>query len=80
MSKKCKIVIVEWVDSMGSSGWHDYTETNMDCVSAGHLIAVKKDRVVIAMNKSMHNSTYGDYMEIPKAAIKKISRIRKGDS
>ena len=66
-------VIVEWIDSMSSGGWHDYKESDLTCYTVGMLYEDKKDRVVIAMNKSAHG--YGDYMEIPKIAIKKVTRL-----
>lgn len=78
MSKaKLNLVLIEWVDSIGSSGWkHDFEQSDMRCVSAGHLIEKTKDRIIIAMNKSLHADGYGDYMEIPLCAVTKITKLK----
>ena len=75
MSKKIKPVRVDWVDSMGHSGWRDYEPAEMSCVSVGMLYKENKDSIVIALNKSAYN--HGDYMEIPKVAIKSITKLKK---
>lgn len=72
-AKQNKPVVVEWDDSMSSSGWRDYEKSDMVCYTVGMLHKDEKDRVVIAQNKSAYG--FGDYMEIPKVAIKKIKRL-----
>ena len=77
MSKKKTIpVCVEWIDSMGCAGWGDYTPSNMNCVSVGFLVEKNKDRVILALNKSLHVGRHGDYMEIPLCAVKRIRKLK----
>ena len=73
--KKNKIVVVriDWMDSMKSSGWHRFTKSKMDCVTVGMLYKEFLDRYVIAMNWSRHGC--GDYMEIPKSAVVKVTKL-----
>jgi len=69
-----KPVIVEWIDSMSSSGWHDHRVTDMGCTTVGHYHSEYDDRIVVALNRS--SCGCGDYMEIPKVAIKKVRRLK----
>jgi len=73
---KDKPVKVDWIDSMNTSGWCDYTVTDMECTTVGLYYAETDERIVIAMNVSHDSKTYGNYMEIPKCAIKKITRLK----
>jgi len=69
-------VLVEWVDSMGSSGWHqEYKISSLKCTTIGHYYAEYQDRIVVALNKSEY--CYGDYMDIPRLSIKKITMLKK---
>jgi len=74
MSKKKPAVEVEWIDSMGSSGWHELKNADLRCRTVGILYEKKKDRIVIAQNESVH--VYGDYIEIPVSAVKKIRKLK----
>lgn len=79
MSKiKLNLVLVEWVDSLGSPGWNNNFENgDMRCVTSGHLIEKTKDRIVVALNKSLNSeNAYGDYMEIPLCAVTKITKLK----
>lgn len=70
-----KPVLVEWIDSIGVSGWHHVHEkSNMNCVSVGHLIKKDTDRIIICLNKN--DQQHGELMEIPKVAIKKIRKLK----
>ena len=72
---KTEPVLVRWIDSMKSSGWREFEETNMECASVGHLVKKTKDRVIICMNRSHCGD--GDYMEIPTCAIKSIKKLKE---
>lgn len=74
MKNKYPAVEVEWIDSMKSSGWHDFKKSDMRCRSVGILYDNTKDRIVIAQNKS--SVGFGDYMEIPKAAVTRIRKLK----
>ena len=69
--KDIKPVMVEWDDSVGSSGWHHYIKRKMNCVTVGILFKEHKDRYVIALNWSPPSC--GDYISIPKFAVTKIT-------
>lgn len=75
MSKKIKPVRVDWVDSIGADGWHDHQPSDMSCVTVGMLYNETKHSVVIALNRSAYK--HGDYIEIPKVAIKSITKLKK---
>ena len=73
--KKTPAVRVDWIDSMGSSGWHEHRKSDLRCTSVGMLYDETDESVVIALNRSAYN--HGDYIEIPKIAIKKITKLKK---
>ncbi len=68
-----KIIHLEWVDSTSMQGWvNDYKTPNVNCVSVGLLVSENKESITIASNKSLgFENAYGQYMTIPKCAIKK---------
>ena len=72
---KYKPVAVYWLDSMGSAGWHTLKKSDLECVTVGHLYAKDKNRVTIALNRSAYG--YGDYMEIPRKAVRRIKRLKE---
>ena len=76
-SWKGKAVRVDWVDSMQTSGWCDYKPVDMSCSTIGHYYAERTDRIVLALNLSYDENTYGNYMEIPRCAITKITRLKE---
>lgn len=74
---KYQPVIVNWIDSFGSSGWgkdpkEDY---NLNCQTVGFLIRKSKDRVFLALNLAA-TGTIGDTIQIPLVAVKKIRRLK----
>ena len=75
--KENRLVLVEWVDSMGQHGWRDYERLDITCHTVGMFYKEEDDRVVLAMNKSGvdSQSQYGDYMSIPKGVIQKITNL-----
>lgn len=73
--KNLRPIMVEWVDSMASSGWGDpRTPADMRCVSVGHLVRRTKDRVHIALNRSANS--HGDHIEIPLCAVTRVRRLK----
>ena len=73
--QKINPVMVDWIDSIGQSGWGSYDHvTDMRCTSVGHLIKRDKNGIVLALNKSAYN--HGDYITIPAVAIKKVRRLK----
>lgn len=74
---KENLVKIDWIDSVGTGHWGNNPVSNLNCSTVGHLVEKKKDRVVIAMNKSYcSKDSYGHFMEIPRVAIKKITKLK----
>ncbi len=71
--KKNKNVEVEWIDSITTHGWRDYEPVDMNCRIVGILIDNNKENIVIAQNESVLG--YGDYMTIPKVAVKRVRKL-----
>lgn len=71
---KLKPVMVDWIDSVSQSGWGEYAGADLRCTSVGFLIKNDKDVVVLALNDNAYQS--GQYITIPKIAVKKIRRLR----
>lgn len=71
---KRKIVLIEWIDSMQTSGWCKKPESvNLQCRTAGFLVEKTAKHITVALNMSAY--TDGDYMTIPAAAIKSVKVI-----
>lgn len=80
------IIQVEWVDSSSYSGhpWaaedrliQSANEGLAKCVSVGYLIHETDEVLVIAMGYDTGGAILESFF-IPKAVIKKITRLRKG--
>lgn len=67
-------VLVEWVDSMGASGWRTADQANLKCVTIGNLLYKKKDRICVALNTSAYGN--GDWIEIPICSVRKIKKLK----
>ena len=77
MSQKAvRMVHVSWVDSMGTSGWHNNIDADADirCESVGFLMDKTEKRVKIYMSKNAFQK--GDVLEIPTVAVKKIKYLK----
>lgn len=77
--KEIRPVRVEWVDSMGTAGWRDYSPADLRCTSVGILVDQNDERVVIANSVAHANQGtgyYHDVLEIPRAAVKRIRRLK----
>lgn len=68
-------VIVSWIDSVQSLGCGElHSPSDMTCVSSGFLVSKTKDRITLAMN--WDGAEFGQYMEIPRVAVKKLRRLK----
>ena len=79
-----QIVEVEWVDSVGSVGWRGRDERiastlteDMDHRTAGYLLKVNKNYVIVAQSVGDYNPTVADTIQIPRRAIKRIVKIKR---
>ena len=71
--KGLHMVLVRWVDSMASHGWHDFKKSNIECQSCGFLFKEYKDRIVIFQSANKYQNA--EYLEIPRSAILKIIKL-----
>ncbi len=79
-----QIVEIEWVDSVGTSGWQGVEgrvaatlTIDMDHRTAGYLLKSDPAFVVIAQSVGDHNPTCADTIQIPRRAIKRIVKINR---
>lgn len=77
------IVVVDWVDSQMSSGWHDVEsmlssvkDGDLLCRSVGYVFLDADDRLVLIGHQA-DNGNVGDAMTIPKSAIKTVTTIQE---
>lgn len=69
-------VVVEWVDSNSTGGWNDnHQPTDMSCVSVGLLVQELPDRIILAQSREA-GGWWGDFIEIPRVAVKKIRKLK----
>ena len=74
MKIKHKVVLVEWIDSAGCSGWQeDPITTPLICQSVGFLVRKSKESITLALSFCDDNCSkpYGDMIVIPRGCIKK---------
>ena len=69
------ILLIDWVDSVNSSGWKPTDECKADlliCQTAGFLVEETKDAICLALNRTTRTGYYpfGELVSIPKVAIK----------
>ncbi len=78
MIPKHKLVLIEWVDSMGSPGWHASHElktmTVCTCQTAGFIVDEDMDSYVVALSCTVDEGArpFADLIAIPRIAVKKI--------
>ena len=69
---------VKWLDSCHHQGWHEISETKnyhpAHCRSTGYLIRNDDKEILMAMNLQSTNA--GDFMSIPKCAIKEMKELK----
>ncbi len=71
-----KAVLIEWVDSCSTYGWHSKGTVFgiSHCISVGVVISENKTEISLAPNIS--ESSNGDIISIPKCSIKRIRRLK----
>lgn len=82
--KRPAVVEVEWIDSMGHSGWgrreariEDLDRIDeMDHVSVGYLLKRNKQYVAVALSVGRIGNV-GDTIQIPRVAIRRVTVLRK---
>lgn len=75
-----KLVLVEWIDSNGTAGWHQYddmlasVQKGMACKSVGWLLLDAADRISLVPNLAETGSV-ADSTTIPRVVILKITDL-----
>jgi len=75
-----KLVKVEWIDSNGTNGWHQYTDMlatvqgSLLCKSVGWLLLDAPDRIALVPNQAETGSV-DDATTIPRVAIVSITEL-----
>ena len=72
--KKLKLLLVDWVDSAGSTGWRQTDELQPEigeCQSVGFLVSETKEALALALNRSRlpNFRPFGEIVSIPKRCI-----------
>lgn len=79
MTKKLRLVMIEWLDSHRTEGWHDDdpSENPLTCRSVGWLVYDGKDAKTVAphMTDEEVPQRCGE-MTIPSRAVLKIRTLR----
>ena len=89
MSKPVKrppLVEVEWVDSMGYSGWSprdarivDMEKVeDLDHITSGYLLKRSSKYIAVAQSVGRLGSV-DNCIQIPRCAVRKVTVIRKGE-
>lgn len=68
-------VIVDWIDSVGASGWHRPEHSDMNCCSVGSLISKTKKSILLSQSKDSRDMV-NNVIEIPIAAILRIRKLK----
>lgn len=77
------ILLVEWIDSCGSSGWRPLADIQQEpsrCQTVGWLVSENKEALTLALNRAENhdNVPFGETICIPKIAIKRRTTLRRG--
>lgn len=80
-----RLVLIEWVDSSGGSGWIPVDEIEEEPIiirSVGWVLRETKDIIVIAAHHGQRNGRttpeqVHSEMKIPKVAIKRVRNLRE---
>lgn len=77
-----KLVLVEWVDSAHSSGWHILDEISkldsLQCRSVGWVLTDTKEQITLISSIASDPDQACGSMVIPRRAITKLTTLRKG--
>jgi hypothetical protein len=76
------LVLVEWVDSHRSEGWHAWEPRTepLVCRSVGYLVRRNRRAVTVAASVTREETAQrcGE-ITIPTCAIRKVRRLKAGD-
>jgi hypothetical protein len=80
-----KIVVIDWIDSGGESGWrhtHELEINVCECRTSGFLVMEDEKAVMVALSRTTKEGfkPYCDTITIPKCSIKNIREIRMNES
>lgn len=73
-----KLMLIEWEDSSGHSGWHNPNQTNhrtLYCSTIGYVIEGKKDTICLAQS-ICENGDVDHVISIPNVCIRKRRILR----
>ena len=77
--KKLPLVMVEWVDARGSSGWEPFFEMKdlplATCITVGFLIHADRTRLVVGTTSQMDGSQWAEVASIPRTWQVKITKL-----
>ena len=79
--KPNNILLIDWVDSCGETGWGDTESLVCDvieCQTIGFYVAENERGITLALNRADDDRVlaYDSIMTIPKVAITRIKRIK----
>ena len=81
-----KLVHVIWRDSNMHVGWKDTGEalrlkdSDIRCESAGILLGIEEDRLMIALSGTFEGDSAGDILHIPLECVVQIRSLSMGKS
>lgn len=78
--RRPKILLVRWIDSHTTHGWHhkeEYDARPAKCESIGYLLSETKDSLTLAQSRSRESGgiPWADFITIPKVSIKKRTEL-----
>lgn len=78
-----QLVLIDWVDSIHSSGWEflsdfDAVEEQMEHQTVGWVVHSSKTCLAVVQSKGLnrHDPTYDSVMQIPKVAIRRVTTLK----
>ena len=72
-----KYAKVDWLDACSDTDYYKHEKKlGVMHVSVGHLIRNDKQGVVLALTHVPYNKDHRMYLEIPRAYVKKVTRLR----
>ena len=76
--KKPKLVEVEWVDVLATSGWEKLEEVKPPVLyTYGYLVYKDKDTIKVSCTKDENNDWFGTHA-FPIGCVKKIRPLERG--
>ena len=72
-----RYIKVDWLDAAGSPGYYKHDKIGILHQSIGHEVRNDKEGVVVGVTRVMDGSNdVRMYLEIPRAYVKKVTRLR----